>query len=352
MLVRKRFVIHYLCIIILIYWCTQYLFWSSSSLKPQTKRNTPKLFIAANLYNNEGIVEHWATQLYKLAQWAGPDRAYISIYENGSTDKTKSMLLEFDQQLTHSNIPHNIILDDTPKNYSERRIPLLAKRRNQALAPLYQQDTTFDRILFLNDIWFDWTDAVGLIESNDDYDAVCSMDFYGQYYDEFATREIDGGWLGSGNYPYFKDRTSRQLLVRQELVPVYSCWGGMVAYNAAPFMIKNTTTLEPLLAFRSLWPDDPQPPLEASECCLIHSDLRDLNYTRIFINPKIKVAYDHFHYWYAHYLLPIRQLFLSWTNTPISMSEQEKMLWNKKLASVGPLNSGDSTCLWRPASYD
>lgn len=207
------------------------------------------------------------------------------------------MLTDFEHQLSLVNISHTIVLDDTPKNYSERRIPLLAKRRNQALLPLYQQQqqrgVTFDRILFLNDIWFDWTDAVALLESrttnDDDYDAVCSMDFYGQYYDEFATREIDGGWLGSGNYPYFQDMKSRNLLRRQELVPVYSCWGGMIAYNTAPFMLMNPNTNNPLLSFRSLWPDDPQPPLEASECCLIHSDLISLNYSRIYINPKIKV---------------------------------------------------------------
>ncbi|CAO3599862.1 unnamed protein product [Absidia cylindrospora] len=366
MLLRKRFKISYVCVLILICWSIYYLFLSIPIVKRNSsllKKPPPRLFIAANLYDNRAIVEHWASQVLKVANWAGPDRVYISIFENGSTDNTKPLLQAFDDLLTAANISHTIVLDPSPKIY-ERRIPLLAKRRNQALIPLYEQlrrHTTYDKILFLNDIWFDWTDAVELIESgkddlgdqdSDNYDAVCSMDFFGQYYDEFATRETNGGWLGSGNYPYFQDKTSRALLRRQMLVPVYSCWGGMIVFNAAPFLMTNPTTQDPLVVFRALWPDNPRPRLEASECCLIHSDIRDLNFTRIFINPNIKVGYDHFHYWYANYILPLWQIFLSWTNTPVAISEEEKVLWDERLATVGPLNPGDSTCLWRPGHYD
>ncbi|KAI8099642.1 cryptococcal mannosyltransferase 1-domain-containing protein [Halteromyces radiatus] len=364
LLPRRRRIIPFLCSLILIYWSLYYLFWSATSVRwsSSLSEKKPTLFIAANLYNNQDILDHWTTQVLKLAQWAGPNRSYISIFENGSTDNTKALLLKFKTRLTQENIPHTIILDDTPKDYTERRIPMLANRRNQALSPLYRRDLDYDKILFLNDIWFDWMDAVRLIQSgysnnnsmdiDEEYDAVCSMDFFGQYYDEFATREIDTNWLGSGEYPYFKDQTSRDLLKHRKLIPVYSCWGGMVSFKASPFLMVNSTTGTPLLSFRSLWPDNPRPILEASECCLVHSDLRALNFTNIFINPNVKVAYDHFHYWYANYLLPLRNLVLSWTNEPKGISAEENIKWKERLASVGQLDSGDSICLWRPGSYD
>ena len=103
----------------------------------------------------------------------------------------------------------------------------------------------------------------------------------------FASREVDGKWVGSGNYPYFSDETSRKLLRHSELVPVYSCWNGMVAFNAKPFA-------EDKVAFRAIAPNEPDPILEASECCLIFTDLRSLDYNRVFIDPSVRVR-KHFH---------------------------------------------------------
>ncbi|CAO3624386.1 unnamed protein product [Cunninghamella blakesleeana] len=338
--------------------------------------NQYKVYIAANLYNNENIIYNWTDQIKKLIQYFGENNIYVSIYENGSTDNTKKALKEFKEYLLDSDVHHTILTDDKPAiSKEDSRILQLSKLRNIVLNPLrkIQQDKddhynnndndgaklVYDKILFLNDIWFNWKDAVELIYSNNgDYDAVCSMDFYGEYYDMFATREINGQWLGSGQYPYFEDLKSRQLLKNNELIPVYSCFGGMVSYNPIPFLMKKkgddggdkTSAFQ--LNFRPFWLDhNPNHPLDASECCLIYSDMRKMDFTNIYINPKIKVAYDHFHYIYAHYILPLWQPYLNWFNTPVSMTKNEEILWSEKLKSLGPIDQDDAICLWRPAHY-
>ncbi|ORX57989.1 hypothetical protein DM01DRAFT_1400978 [Hesseltinella vesiculosa] len=259
---------------------------SKHTPKPQLKK--PSVFITAILRNNEPILDHWTQQVLLLANWLGHDQTFVSIYESESSDQSPMKLADFKDELRRLGIRHSIIIHGEGGQGSEgRRIPKLATLRNLALAPLSklaEDGWTADRVLFLNDIWFSWKDAVQLLQSNQgDYDAVCSMDFFGEYYDMFATREIDRQWLGSGNYPYFRDTSSRELLQKGSLVPVYSCWGGMAAFQAQPFL-KNH------LAFRALWPEVANPPLDASECCLIYSNLWAINaHARVFLNPQIKV---------------------------------------------------------------
>lgn len=204
----------------------------------------------------------------------------------GSEDETKSILKEWQQHLSRNNIAHKIVMEELTSIKAVRRIPRLAKIRNEALKPLYSQPEKFDRLLFLNDISFRAEDAIELLNTNEgNYDAACGLDFFGEFYDIFATREVDGGWVGSGNYPYFADKTSRELLQANKPVPVYSCWNGMVVFRTDPFVERDNK-----LGFRAILPDEPDPPLEASECCLIFTDLRTRNYTHIYINPKVKVC--------------------------------------------------------------
>lgn len=189
------------------------------------------------------------------------------------------------------NIPHSIVTDDQPKFTTDsiRRIVTLANVRNQALAPLFDNtngssSSSYDRIVYLNDIVFRLEDVVKLLDTNGgDFDAACGLDFFGRFYDVFATREIDGRWVGSGDYPYFVDETSQKLLRQGQPVPVYSCWNGMVVFAAEPFIKHH-------LQFRAILPKEPEPPVEASECCLIFTDLRQVHKdARVFINPKVKV---------------------------------------------------------------
>lgn len=155
----------------------------------------------------------------------------------------------------------------------------------------------FRRVLFLNDVVFDPVQALHLLFSTNggEYTTACGLDFINpfKYYDTFATRDIDGYNLGVPFFPYFAPGRSRPFVEAGiDAVPVKSCWGGIVAFDAKVFLDSNErdekTTPNPSrrpVLFRS----EKAPYWDASECCLIHADIAEPNNT--FINPFVRVAY-------------------------------------------------------------
>lgn len=110
----------------------------------------------------------------------GHENIYISIYESNSQDTTPSLLHTFSTHLTNISIPHRIITDRTstrhwPHKASDARIAYLAAARNAALEPLASSDPTIRlpdaqgwheaKVLFLNDVVFDWESVVDLLET-------------------------------------------------------------------------------------------------------------------------------------------------------------------------------------------
>lgn len=107
------------------------------------------------------------------------DNVFVSVAESGSTDGTKDRLREFDLTLKRLGVQgRRIVMDDEvleelrnpPKEYREgwtftsrkkwelRKIPVQAKLRNRALEPLMEahgNGTSFEHVLFLNNIVFD-----------------------------------------------------------------------------------------------------------------------------------------------------------------------------------------------------
>ncbi|RUS22285.1 cryptococcal mannosyltransferase 1-domain-containing protein [Endogone sp. FLAS-F59071] len=331
----------------------EYTFTSVSIDRQQLRKlNGMQIYVAANLYNNEKILPMWIDELYKLLKFFGPKNVYVSIFENGSTDKTKQLLHSLKDSLNKMDVRNTIITDPTPKNY-ERRIPYLAQARNKVVEPMIKlyEDWKFDKVLFLNDILFSVGEIIMLIQSdifnllttNDgNYDAACGMDFYGAFYDEFATREITGLPIGSGYYPFFADYKSRQSLINGLPVPVYSCWNGMIALNPEPFIKYG-------VKFRAVLPQRSQVPFEASECCLVHSDFRQLNYSKIYINPNVKVFYEESRYNYVHYVLPIINMVMWLFNHPKPLSDVELANLAQLYRSAADLGvkESDFICLQR-----
>ncbi|KAJ2811318.1 hypothetical protein FBU31_007803, partial [Coemansia sp. 'formosensis'] len=109
--------------------------------KDITNGKTEPIFIAANLYNSEKVLPNMAVQFILLAETLGRSRVFISIYENGSKDKTKDILHQFDETLNALGIPHRIVAEDAPKPEHVHRIEYLAKVRNRAMEPLYNSST-------------------------------------------------------------------------------------------------------------------------------------------------------------------------------------------------------------------
>jgi hypothetical protein len=152
-----------------------------------------------------------------------------------------------------------------------KRITYLAETRNRALRPLNSNGnsngnsdseemklatrTRFDKLLFLNDVAFDPIDALQLLFSTNvdsngiaQYRAACAVDFINpfKFYDTYPTRDLDGYSMGLPFFPWFSsagsERSRQAVLAGSDSVPVRSCWGGMVAFDARYFQNENGLT--------------------------------------------------------------------------------------------------------------
>lgn len=143
-------------------------------LKP---RPAQRLYIASMHFNNGKILRsHWIKELIRLCDTFGKDNMYISVHESGSWDDTKSLLRGLDRELERRAIPRRIVISDvthkdeisaedkgdgwidTPRGQRElRRIPYLARLRNEVLGDLFEMSKKgihFDKVIFLNDVVF------------------------------------------------------------------------------------------------------------------------------------------------------------------------------------------------------
>jgi hypothetical protein len=318
------------------------------------------VFIAANIINADLINGAWGDSLLSLIDLIGQDRVFVSIY-GGPTDALKalgaripckkSIVSEELDPISLDSIQHTKL----PTGESRiKRIAYLAEVRNKALMPLNTRPEKFDRVLFINDVFFEPMDAARLLwstnqnaEGTAQYKAACAADFITswKYYDTYGTRDLEGYSIGVPIYPWFAneaDAVSRNdVLAGRDTVRVKSCWGGMVAFDArylqrdlshlssdaffgaatlhpehqnrnvtptvpiepkTPGSLPSTNPVQLPLYFRS----EPEPFWDSSECCLIHSDIisiplvpglmqaakQDRWGVGIFMNPHVRVAYD------------------------------------------------------------
>lgn len=292
-----------------------------------------KVFIAANIIDGDLMTGPWGDSLVDLVNLIGKDRVYVSIF-GGPThalehlsdrlDCDKNLVSEELHPLDLSKIPRTTLPTGETKI---KRIAYLAEVRNKALEPLQIIHTKFDKVLFINDVFWSVQDATRLLwGTNVDthgkaiYKAACATDFVTSWkmYDTFATRDSEGYSIGVPIFPWFAnegDAISRKdVLAGKDAVRVKSCWGGMTAFDArylqrdlSGFVIpavtdEKTGITRPSypLHFRS----EPEPFWDASECCLIHADIQALprmpDYpapptewdTGIYMNPYVRVTYD------------------------------------------------------------
>lgn len=230
-----------------------YLLQRSTLNGPSPPENTKRIYIAAQHWNSAAILRsHWNAAVHDLVQELGTNNVFLSIYESGSYDDTKDALRELDDALERLQVPRTIVLSNvshadeiakrptnegwikTPAGGLElRRIPFLSSVRNHVFRPLETltaQGGHFDTILFLNDVVFDTTDVLRLLDTNGgSFAAACSLDFSKPpaFYDTFALRDYDGHEAIMSTWPYFRSSVSRHALKRGLPVPMASCWNGM-----------------------------------------------------------------------------------------------------------------------------
>lgn len=331
-------------------------------------KNTKRIYIASQHWNSAPLLrDRWNNALLELVRELGFNNVFVAIYESGSFDDTKTALKELDVNLQELGVQRNITLSDvthkdemlkqpsdhgwihTPNNTVElRRIPFLANVRNRLFEPLQHlvsHGETFDTILFLNDVVFTPTDVLNLLDTNGgQYAAACSQDFSKppQYYDTFALRDSNGEETVMSTWPYFRSTRSRQAMEQFLPVPVSSCWNGMVAMPAEPFLSQYS------LRFRGISDTLAASHLEASECCLIHADNPMSTTHGVFMNPMVRVgynakAYDSCHSEYAIisplgiYTAIWKNRILRWVSTPFFKSwtvHKRVKAWERATSSI------------------
>ena len=287
-----------------------------------------KIYIAATHWNSAEVLRsHWNAAVLDLVNTLGPENVYVSIIESGSWDDSKAALRELDIALGELNVPRTVILDPTthadeirkgppliqngggwihtPRSGAGkemRRIPYLARLRNLTLKPFwsvnneYHQstNTTFDKILFLNDVVFKTSDALTLLVTHGgSYSAACALDFKTApvYYDTFALRDRNGDPTVSMTFPYFRDAASRKGMLLGMATEVQSCWNGMVLMDAGAFYASSGSGS---VSFRGIDDSLAEEHLEGSECCLIHADVARLGSGArgVWVNPAVRVGYS------------------------------------------------------------
>jgi len=152
------------------------------------------------------------------------------------------------------------------------------------------------------------------------YDIACGLDFYTLFYDHYATRDINGNWFANV-FPYSREATTQDLARRGEEFPVYSCWNGAAAMVVQPFSKYK-------LKFRG---NEPDAKCIHSECFLICEDFRHLNFSDIYINPKVRVTYQWIDYMFQQYLMPIADFFFSLFYYPSPIQTSPEMLDHRSM---------------------
>ena len=280
-----------------------------------------KIFLASLLYDPHGELADgpWADNLLRLIHLLGPENTFLSIYENDSGDDGRHAMdllrertpcnhsLIVEDHLDRTELPHVTLMDGSKR---VKRITYLAEIRNKALKPLRDTEVVFDKVLYLNDVFFDPLDVLNLLFStnHDNYRAACAVDFINafKFYDTFATRDLGGNGVGLPFFPWFAyggdSRSHQDVVSGKDAVRVRSCWGGMVAFDAAffqptPGRVAPITAAEVSpanLTAPYLFRAEDDTYWEASECCLIHADIQspDADAPEIFMNPFVRVGYS------------------------------------------------------------
>jgi alpha-1,3-mannosyltransferase len=198
-----------------------------------------RYFVALNLHNSQSVIPNLASVLLALADILTPSNMFVSVYENGSDDDTKVLLLSLKTNLDLMGVPNSFILDDFKTNWTgTNRIEVLADYRNKAIAPLYNHTTTrYDQIIFINDVFLCVDDILLLISQSElqKSDITCGFDYVPyawkgpgtMHYDTWVTRPMSGQMLDPTDAVLFRDDEEMAWRYMKGLpVQGYSCWGG------------------------------------------------------------------------------------------------------------------------------
>lgn len=85
--------------------------------------------IALNLFNNELVLPSLSRTILSLADFLGAEKVAVSIYENGSEDRTKVGLAHLAAALSVAGVKHTILSSSTRTDWTVRSLSLVPERR-------------------------------------------------------------------------------------------------------------------------------------------------------------------------------------------------------------------------------
>ena len=284
----------------------------SHTLPISSSKNTI-FYITAMIVNMEDIIKNYLIEMIKLINYLGEKNVIVSIVENGdSNDKTRDYLIKFQKYLNSKNITNRFFLEheiDDPRlehfffeeeETSYLRIKFYSQLRNRCFELLYDLPIDFNntKIIYFNDIFFEYENIINLLSTNnEDYDAVCGLDFYDIFYDSWVSIDLSAYSLRH-DFPFFVNKEAQDLLINHKPIRVFSCWNGVIVFNANPLKdrkIQFRYELDKYREAKNTINSDQKFNFE-SECTYFHIDLYSLGYTKKFINPDVRVAYSYEYY--------------------------------------------------------
>ncbi|OMJ14974.1 Alpha-1,3-mannosyltransferase CMT1 [Smittium culicis] len=254
-----------------------------------------KYFFALNLFNNEEIIPYMIQEISLLIKFLGPENTFLSIYENGSHDKTKELLHDFESFLNELDVRFSIVTENSKRPEIYHRIGYLAEIRNRALKPLEKEEKKgfiYDKIIFFNDILFCLNDILELLYQSDlqRSDITSPLDVHGvgnprqlDFRDSWVARDIGGEDLYGSLKNLVKHKETGKRYNEGLPLQVQCSWNGVSVLNAEPFYGKDP------IRFRRSNAETKE--CAASECSLICNDYWRKGYRRIVLVPNILVGY-------------------------------------------------------------
>ena len=286
-----------------------------SKTLPKMFSSNTTFYITATIVNMEGIIGQYLNEMAKLIHYLGKENVIVSIVENGdSLDNTAFYLKQFQKYLNEEKIINRFLLDHEIYNEKDDQIMLFEEHdsgylrikfysqlRNKCLELLYDiPNLNFSntKIIFFNDIIFEYENIINLLSTNnEDYDAVCGLDFYDIFYDSWVSIDLSGYSL-KHDFPYFVNKEGQDLVLNHKPIRVFSCWNGVTVFTAEPLKDKKIQFRYELHEDRIVehYLNSDQKFSYESECTYFHIDLFSLGYTKTFINPDVRVAYEYEYY--------------------------------------------------------
>ncbi|KAI5820577.1 cryptococcal mannosyltransferase 1-domain-containing protein [Pyronema omphalodes] len=289
-----------------------------------------KYFLAVNFWDNEAVLPHFFNSIYDLASYLGPQNIFLSITENDSRDDTRKILLSYERELLLRNIPYRLRTDDglrTKGRHDNPDVPWLtvsdrmnymADVRNRALEPLYESTVDWKRVIFFNDVFFDWRGIMALLATEGE--VVCSLDLDGGgLYDSWVLKDQCGEAV-SLIWPYFWHPDDQKNVASLKPFEVGNCWNGIASLNALPFL--NSSMLLYNISEPLRFPNNTAGCYQ-SECTALPLKLIDITKSdgpRAVVHPDVTVTYTkQWWNWYAVIMrLKIVEWWIHWVERPIS----------------------------------